>query len=190
MSGTYIIGVPGAADVSGHVTNTVSLARRPSRKPRCSPASSPTAMRSLLPQLLAVPRHCRCCHRCSPTWTHSMRRASLQRYQGTARSTCGRVRSAIRMSSSGCGRAGSEAEHGEAGGTAWLWACPEFNEAVDVLFVDEAAQMCLAAADAHRVQCLLGYNGMNPSRLGMRTFGSVSAFIASFSPMILLSAST
>ena len=77
-----------------------------------------------------------------------------------------------------------------AGGTAWLWACPEFNEAVDVLFVDEAAQMCLAAADAHRVQCLLGYNGMNPSRLGMRTFGSVSAFIASFSPMILLSAST
>ena len=77
-----------------------------------------------------------------------------------------------------------------AGGTAWLWARPEFNEAVDVLFVDEAAQMCLAAADAHRVQCLLGYNGMNPSRLGMRTFGSVSAFIASFSPMILLSAST
>ena len=66
----------------------------------------------------------------------------------------------------------------------------QFNEAVDVLFVDEAAQMCLAAADAHRVQCLLGYNGMNPSRLGMRTFGSVSAFIASFSPMILLSAST
>ena len=76
-----------------------------------------------------------------------------------------------------------------AGGTAWLWACPE-NEAVDVLFVDEAAQMCLATADAYRVQCLLGYNGMNPSRLGMRTFGSVSAFIASFSPMILLSAST
>ena len=64
------------------------------------------------------------------------------------------------------------------------------REAVDVLFVDEAAQMCLAAADAHRVQCLLGYNGMNPSRLGMGTFGSVSAFIASVSPMILLSAST
>ena len=67
---------------------------------------------------------------------------------------------------------------------------PRINEGDDVLFVDEAAQMCLAAADAHRVQCLLGYNGMNPSRLGMRTFGSVSAFIASFSPMILLSAST
>src|SRR4029077_14369033 len=31
-----------------------------------------------------------------------------------------------------------------AGGTAWLWARPEFHEAVDVLFVDEAAQMCLA----------------------------------------------
>jgi len=30
------------------------------------------------------------------------------------------------------------------GGTAWLWAAPEAFEAVDVLFVDEAAQMSLA----------------------------------------------
>jgi uncharacterized protein len=30
------------------------------------------------------------------------------------------------------------------GGTAWLWARPEFFEAVDVLFVDEAGQMSLA----------------------------------------------
>lgn len=30
------------------------------------------------------------------------------------------------------------------GGTAWLWACPEAFETVDVLFVDEAAQMSLA----------------------------------------------
>jgi len=31
-----------------------------------------------------------------------------------------------------------------AGGTAWLWARPEAQDAVDVLFVDEAAQMSLA----------------------------------------------
>ncbi|MEO6462808.1 MAG: TM0106 family RecB-like putative nuclease [Candidatus Eisenbacteria bacterium] len=31
-----------------------------------------------------------------------------------------------------------------AGGTAWMWARPEFVEAVDVLFVDEAGQMSLA----------------------------------------------
>ena len=31
-----------------------------------------------------------------------------------------------------------------AGGTAWLWARPEARNAVDVLFVDEAAQMSLA----------------------------------------------
>jgi len=31
-----------------------------------------------------------------------------------------------------------------AGGTAWLWARPDFVEAVDVLFVDEAGQMSLA----------------------------------------------
>ena len=30
------------------------------------------------------------------------------------------------------------------GGTAWLWARPEFVKAVDVLFVDEAGQMSLA----------------------------------------------
>jgi uncharacterized protein len=38
-------------------------------------------------------------------------------------------------------------ESGEAnvvGGTAWLWARPEFANAVDVLFVDEAGQMALA----------------------------------------------
>ena len=32
------------------------------------------------------------------------------------------------------------------GGTAWLWARPEFEHAVDVLFVDEAGQMSLANA--------------------------------------------
>lgn len=31
-----------------------------------------------------------------------------------------------------------------AGGTAWFWSCPEAFESVDVLFVDEAAQMSLA----------------------------------------------
>ena len=31
-----------------------------------------------------------------------------------------------------------------AGGTAWLWASPDAAEAVDVLFIDEAAQMALA----------------------------------------------
>ena len=30
------------------------------------------------------------------------------------------------------------------GGTAWLWACEQASDAVDVLFVDEAAQMSLA----------------------------------------------
>ena len=47
-----------------------------------------------------------------------------------------------------------------AGGTAWLWARPEFHEAVDVLFVDEAAQMCLAnvlaVSQAARNVVLLG----------------------------------
>ena len=32
------------------------------------------------------------------------------------------------------------------GGTAWLWARPEFAKAVDVLFIDEAGQMSLANA--------------------------------------------
>jgi uncharacterized protein len=31
-----------------------------------------------------------------------------------------------------------------AGGTAWLWACPDAFQSVDVLFIDEAAQMSLA----------------------------------------------
>src|SRR5690606_11756915 len=30
------------------------------------------------------------------------------------------------------------------GGTAWLWARPDFAESVDVLFIDEAGQMSLA----------------------------------------------
>jgi uncharacterized protein len=34
------------------------------------------------------------------------------------------------------------------GGTAWVWARPEFADAVDVLFVDEAGQMALANAVA------------------------------------------
>jgi len=37
-----------------------------------------------------------------------------------------------------------EGEAQLAAGTAWLWARPEFTEAVDVLFVDEAGQMSLA----------------------------------------------
>src|SRR5262245_27531360 len=36
-------------------------------------------------------------------------------------------------------------------------------------------------------QCFSGYLLMNPSRLGIVTFGNVSALITSFSPMILLS---
>jgi len=46
------------------------------------------------------------------------------------------------------------------GGTAWLWARPEFLEAVDVLFVDEAGQMSLAdvlaASQAAKSVVLLG----------------------------------
>jgi len=46
------------------------------------------------------------------------------------------------------------------GGTAWLWARPEFFEAVDVLFVDEAGQLSLAAvlaiAQAGKSIVLLG----------------------------------
>ena len=37
-------------------------------------------------------------------------------------------------------------------------------------------------------QCLSGYRLTKPSRLGMRTFGRVWAFMVSLSPMILLSA--
>jgi uncharacterized protein len=47
-----------------------------------------------------------------------------------------------------------------AGGTAWLWAAPEAAGAVDVLFVDEAAQMSLAnvlaVSQAARSVVLLG----------------------------------
>ncbi|HEU5181262.1 MAG TPA: TM0106 family RecB-like putative nuclease [Candidatus Polarisedimenticolia bacterium] len=46
------------------------------------------------------------------------------------------------------------------GGTAWLWSRPEFLQAVDVLFVDEAGQMSLAnvvaIAQCARVLVLLG----------------------------------
>jgi uncharacterized protein len=46
------------------------------------------------------------------------------------------------------------------GGTQWLWARPEFREAVDVLFVDEAGQMSLAnvlaASQAAKSVVLLG----------------------------------
>ena len=37
-------------------------------------------------------------------------------------------------------------------------------------------------------QCLSGYLLTNPSRLGIRTLGKVSAFITSLSPMILFNA--
>jgi predicted RecB family nuclease len=47
-----------------------------------------------------------------------------------------------------------------AGGTAWLWSIPEAADAVDVLFVDEAAQMSLAnvvaVSQAANVVILLG----------------------------------
>ena len=46
------------------------------------------------------------------------------------------------------------------GGTAWLWARPDMKDAVDVLFVDEAGQMCLAdvlaTSQAARSMVLLG----------------------------------
>src|SRR5207249_4990874 len=46
------------------------------------------------------------------------------------------------------------------GGTAWLWARPEFAKSVDVLFVDEAGQMSLAnvlaVSQAARSIVLLG----------------------------------
>jgi predicted RecB family nuclease len=58
------------------------------------------------------------------------------------------------------------------GGTAWLWAHPDAFEAVDVLFVDEAAQMSLAnvlavAQSAHTV-VLVG----DPQQLDQPTQGS------------------
>ena len=51
-------------------------------------------------------------------------------------------------------------EMGLAAGTAWMWARPEFADAVDVLFIDEAGQFsladALAVAQAGRSMVLLG----------------------------------
>ncbi|MBB3971858.1 TM0106 family RecB-like putative nuclease [Hansschlegelia beijingensis] len=59
-----------------------------------------------------------------------------------------------------------------AGGTAWLWASPEAFESVDVLFVDEAAQMSLAnvlaVAQCARTVVLLG----DPQQLDQPLQGS------------------
>jgi uncharacterized protein len=59
-----------------------------------------------------------------------------------------------------------------AAGTAWLWATPEASETVDVLFVDEAAQMSLAnviaVAQAAHTVVLLG----DPQQLEQPTKGS------------------
>ena len=59
-----------------------------------------------------------------------------------------------------------------AGGTAWLWARPEYFEAVDVLFVDEAGQMSLAnvlaIAQSARSLVLLG----DPRQLEQPVLGS------------------
>lgn len=59
-----------------------------------------------------------------------------------------------------------------AAGTAWLWAPPESRQSVDVLFVDEAAQMSLAnvlaASQAARSVVLLG----DPQQLEQPTQGS------------------
>jgi uncharacterized protein len=58
------------------------------------------------------------------------------------------------------------------GGTAWLWARPEFAGSVDVLFVDEAGQMslanALAVARAGRSMVLLG----DPQQLDQPSKGS------------------
>jgi uncharacterized protein len=57
-------------------------------------------------------------------------------------------------------------------GTAWLWASPEAFEAVDVLFVDEAAQMSLAnvlaVSQAAKTVVLIG----DPQQLEQPTQGS------------------
>jgi superfamily I DNA and/or RNA helicase len=59
-----------------------------------------------------------------------------------------------------------------AGGTAWLWARPDALDAVDVLFVDEAAQMSLAnvlaVSQAAKTIVLLG----DPQQLDQPTQGS------------------
>jgi uncharacterized protein len=58
------------------------------------------------------------------------------------------------------------------GGTAWLWARPEFEESLDVLFVDEAAQMVLAnvlaVSQAAKRLVLLG----DPQQLDQPTQGA------------------
>jgi len=55
---------------------------------------------------------------------------------------------------------GLGSDHQVAAGTAWMWSRPEFLDSVDVLFVDEAAQMTLAnvlaSARAARNLVLLG----------------------------------
>lgn len=59
-----------------------------------------------------------------------------------------------------------------AGGTAWLWSTPEAFETVDVLFVDEAAQMSLAnvlaVSQAAKTLVLIG----DPQQLDQPTQGS------------------
>ena len=59
-----------------------------------------------------------------------------------------------------------------AGGTAWLWASPEAFQSVDVLFVDEAAQMSLAnvlaVSQAAPILVLVG----DPQQLDQPTQGS------------------
>jgi superfamily I DNA and/or RNA helicase len=59
-----------------------------------------------------------------------------------------------------------------AGGTAWLWARPDARDAVDALFVDEAAQMSLAnvlaVSQAAKTIVLLG----DPQQLDQPTHGS------------------
>ena len=58
------------------------------------------------------------------------------------------------------------------GGTAWLWARPDAYEAIDVLFVDEAAQMSLAnvlaVSQAAKTVVLIG----DPQQLDQPTQGS------------------
>jgi predicted RecB family nuclease len=68
-----------------------------------------------------------------------------------------------------------QALHGQcsvAGGTAWLWARPEAQDSVDVLFVDEAAQMSLAnvlaVSHAGKTLVLLG----DPQQLDQPTKGT------------------
>ena len=68
-----------------------------------------------------------------------------------------------------------DALHGDcqvAGGTAWLWAVPDAHDAVDVLFVDEAAQMSLsnvlAVSQAAKSLVLLG----DPRQLDQPTQGT------------------